>query len=356
MTIEVRTGDLLEAEVDALVNTVNCVGVMGKGIALQFKRRFPDNFRQYERACKAGEVRLGEMFVVPLEELGDRQWIVNFPTKGHWKANSKLSDISAGLDSLIQVIRRLGIRSIAVPPLGAGNGGLHWPDVERLIRSKFAEMPDVSVYLYAPTPGHRAVHPARVRMTWGRAALVRLLEAYAARRRAIEPWEAERGASALEIQKLMYFASLLEPKLKLRFAQGKYGPYSDQVRHLMQEMEGTFTEGFGDGNDRVLALQPVAATAEGSRRAREVASEDLDRELVDPTLRLTSGFEGAYELELLASVHWVVANQGARDAATASELVRGWTERKGRLFTDAHVAAAMSHLRDVGLIETPSTP
>lgn len=354
MTIEVRTGDLLEANVDALVNTVNCVGIMGKGIALQFKRRFPDNFRQYERACKAGQVRLGDMFVVPLDELGDRQWIVNFPTKGHWKASSKLSDIDAGLDSLIEVIRRLGIQSIALPPLGAGNGGLHWPDVERLIRAKFAHVPDVLVHLYAPTPGHRKVQPARVRMTWGRATLVRLLEAYAERRRALEPWEDERGASALEIQKLMYFASLIEPKLALRFVQGKYGPYSDQVRHLMQEMEGTFTEGFGDGNDRVLALQPVAATAEGSRRARELASEDLDRQLVDPTLRLTAGFEGSYELELLASVHWVIANQGADDTATATELVRGWTERKGRLFTDSHVAAAMAHLRDVGLIENAS--
>jgi len=346
MTIHERSGDLLESPADALVNTVNCVGVMGKGIALQFKRRFPENFRRYAAACKVGDVILGQMYVVPLDELGGGRWIVNFPTKGHWKAGSRLSDVDRGLDDLVRIITERGIRSIALPPLGAGNGGLHWPDVERLIREKF-EGVDVEVYLYAPAVAHRPVVAADVRMTWGRAALVRLVEAYVTRRRALEPSEDSRGASALEIQKLMYFAGLVEPRLSLRFAQGKYGPYSDQVRHLLQEMEGTFIEGYGDGTDRVLTLQPIAPTAAGLERAHAMVGEKLDRELVEPVIQLTAGFEGAYGMELLATTHWVLTRQGADSVASATAMVQTWSERKGRLFTEAHVRAALAHLISV---------
>ena len=106
--IQEGTGDLLSADVDALVNTVNTVGVMGKGIALQFKRRFPANFRAYEKACKAGEVQVGSMFVFDAGQLVRPRWIINFPTKSHWRSGSKLSDIASGLDDLVRVVRELG--------------------------------------------------------------------------------------------------------------------------------------------------------------------------------------------------------------------------------------------------------
>src|SRR5258708_5626595 len=120
--IEFRQGNLLEAEAEALVNTVNCVGVMGKGIALQFKQAYPENFRRYERACRAGEVRLGEMFVFPTGLLSNPKFIVNFPTKQHWKGKSDIDDIRSGLIDLVNVVRANNIGSIAVPPVGCGNG------------------------------------------------------------------------------------------------------------------------------------------------------------------------------------------------------------------------------------------
>ena len=149
--IKFAKGNLLEARVEALVNTVNTVGVMGKGIALQFKGAFPAMFRDYAMACKTGDVRLGKMHVFDLGGLaGDRRWIINFPTKGHWRERSRLTDIEAGLEDLVDTVRRLEIRSIAIPPLGCGNGGLNWADVRPRIEAAFVRSPDVNVFLFEP--------------------------------------------------------------------------------------------------------------------------------------------------------------------------------------------------------------
>ncbi|MBZ0258634.1 macro domain-containing protein, partial [bacterium] len=127
--IEFATGNLLKADAEALVNTVNCVGFMGKGIALQFKQAFPENFKSYERACKKGEVKIGEIFVHDQHSMINPKYIFNFPTKNHWKGKSKIEDIKSGLDSLVKNIKRFGIKSIAIPPLGCGLGGLEWNEV-----------------------------------------------------------------------------------------------------------------------------------------------------------------------------------------------------------------------------------
>ncbi len=145
------TGDLLLANTQALVNTVNCVGVMGKGIALKFKTRYPDTFTAYQKACKQGHVAIGSMFVTETGQLGGPQYIVNFPTKKHWRAPSQLSYIDAGLTDLIRVVHERHIASIAIPPLGVGNGGLSWQDVHPRLVEAFCEVPDVRVVLYPPT-------------------------------------------------------------------------------------------------------------------------------------------------------------------------------------------------------------
>ena len=157
--LQIAQGNLLVAPVDALVNTVNTKGIMGKGIALQFKHTFPAMFRDYEKACKAGEVQLGKMHVFDLGGLaGGPHWIINFPTKGHWRERSRLSDIETGLEDLVETVRRLGIRSIAIPPLGCGNGGLNWADVRPRVEAAFTNLPDVNVLLFEPESGtHRSL-------------------------------------------------------------------------------------------------------------------------------------------------------------------------------------------------------
>lgn len=148
--IELTQGDILKADAEALVNTVNCVGVMGRGIALQFRKAFPENFKVYEAACKANEVQTGKMFVYDLNRLYAPRFIINFPTKRHWKGKSNIEDIKAGLEDLINVVQQHQIRSIAIPPLGCGLGGLNWEDVRPLIIEAFQSLPEVSVLLFEP--------------------------------------------------------------------------------------------------------------------------------------------------------------------------------------------------------------
>lgn len=149
---EFKQGNLLEEKTEALVNTVNCVGVMGKGIALQFKQAYPENFRQYEQACRTGKVQPGKMFTVATGSLLSPKYIINFPTKRHWRNNSNIEDIQTGLVALVQQVQQLGITSIAMPALGCGNGGLNWADVKPLIESAFAQLPDVQVIIFEPLP------------------------------------------------------------------------------------------------------------------------------------------------------------------------------------------------------------
>jgi O-acetyl-ADP-ribose deacetylase (regulator of RNase III) len=148
--IEEGHGNLLTADVEALVNTVNTVGVMGKGIALQFKRVYPANFRVYRDACATGKVRMGQVWTFDNAVLGPRRYILNFPTKEHWRSSSRLEDVAAGLESLIDAVNERGITSLAIPALGCGNGGLQWSDVRPLIERACARMPDVRILIFAP--------------------------------------------------------------------------------------------------------------------------------------------------------------------------------------------------------------
>jgi O-acetyl-ADP-ribose deacetylase (regulator of RNase III) len=353
MSITYSSGDLVDADVDALVNTVNTVGVMGKGLALQFKRRFPDNFRRYAAACKRDEVQLGHMFVVSVDALDGPRYIVNFPTKKHWRSRSRLPDIEEGLHDLVRVVQELGITSIAVPPLGTGNGGLKWPEVNQVLERYLDKLNNVDVRVFPPTEKARSLAPKPVAMTWSRSLVVELIRGYGPRRFDPDVDAPPVSASHLEIQKLLYFATPAMPGTDLQFAPGWYGPYSEFARHVLQEMEGSYLEGLGDGTGTVQELAPISPTAAGAQASAYYIAEsgkDIRGELVEPTLALVDGFEGPYELELLASTHWAASQAGAQTAEEAARVVRSWTSRKGRLFTDDHVDVAWRHLAAKGLI------
>lgn len=342
-------GDLLQADTDALVNTINCVGVMGKGIALQFKRRYPDMFDAYQKACKHNEIAIGKMFAYETGQLDGPAYIINFPTKKHWRSPSQLTYIDEGLTDLIRVIRELKITSIAIPPLGAGNGGLDWREVEPRLVKAFADLPDVRAVLYAPAAGTRPIDaPQHIRMTWGRAMLLEAMRRYLQQRRTTEPWEDPSGVSHLEIQKLMYFANTIEPSLGLDFTPHRYGPYSEKVRHLLIGMEGAYTTGFGDGTANALSLEPISLTNKGIQALtdfmKSAAAAPRITSTIDTVLSAIDGFEGPYGVELLASTHWVATRQDAREPATAAAAVRSWTRRKGRIYTDARVSVALDRV------------
>lgn len=344
--ISESTGNLLEADVDALVNTVNTVGVMGKGLALQFRRAYPAMFAAYERAARAGEIQLGRMHVWPTGAATGPRYIINFPTKGHWRSRSQLRHIEAGLADLVRVVRELGITSLAVPPLGCGNGGLDWRDVEPRIRAALAPLDDVRVLLFPPgePPEAAAMRTATERpaMTTGRAALVHLLASYSMR--AID-------VSLIEVQKLLYFLQMAGEPLRLDFVRGFYGPYADNLRHVLRLLEGHFIVGFGDGSAKVADAEPIRVMPgadEVAIRTLSTYSDTMNR--INRVLELVEGYESAYGMELLATAHWVVHEtpQAADDVAVATRLVREWSPRKGRMFTPRHIGLAWETLRERG--------
>ncbi len=340
-----KKGNVLEEDAEALVNTVNTVGVMGKGVALQFKKAFPENFEEYKKACDAGEMEPGKMFVFATNSLHNPKYIINFPTKKHWKGRSKLEYIESGLQALVNEIRTRQIQSIAMPPLGCGHGGLDWQEVRPLIERAFAELVDVSAVVFEPTgapkPEKMANLTERPKMTTGRAVVIGLMERYTV------PGYNYR-LSLLEVQKLAYFMQEAGEPLKLDFAKGVYGPYSDTLRHVLNRIEGHYVTGFGDGKnqpDTPLKLLPDAANeANELLRQDEQIGERFARitELID-------GFETPLGMELLSSVHWVARHENSEavhDPEVAVSSVQSWSERKNRLMKPEQIRAAWTRLHE----------
>ena len=344
--IKTSNGNLLQAPVEALVNTVNTEGVMGKGIALQFRLAYPNMFKAYADACRAGLVRLGHIDVYDLGGLATGpRWIFNFPTKGHWRSKSKLADIQTGLDDLTGVIRRLGVRSIAVPPLGCGNGGLDWSDVRPLIESAFAKVPETEVLLYPPSGAPDAAEMPnrtdRPKMTVGRAALVALMHRYV--QSLLDPF-----VSLLEVHKLMYFMQEAGQDLRLKYVAGQYGPYAGNLRHVLIKLEGHLLQGYGDGED--APSKPIELMAGAVSEANDFISSDHEvQSRIDRVAALLNGYEDPYGMELLSSVHWVMchdrASRDSVDAAVAA--VQAWNERKRETLKAAHLAKAWERLRSL---------
>lgn len=341
--IEHATGDLLHADADAIVNTVNTVGVMGKGIALQVKQAFPAVFEDYARAVKRKEVRPGRMHVVATHAVAGPRFIINFPTKEHWRGKARIEFIREGLEDLVRVIRRLEIKSVAVPPLGCGSGGLDWREVQPMIEKALRGLRDVKVLLYAPAGAPVAddmiVSTKRPNLTPSRAAFLRLFEDYAV---------PGYRLTMLEVEKLAYFLQEAGEPLKLRFARGQYGPYAEQMHHVLQRLEGHFIRGYGD-RSRAASITPVeGATDEAARVLQDYPETLRHLAMVSSLIR---GFEAPYGLELLSTVFWVAKEEDGRvlqDPDVAVERVHEWSERKRRTFQAPHIKIAWQRLRDEG--------
>jgi O-acetyl-ADP-ribose deacetylase (regulator of RNase III) len=256
--IERTRGNILTDDAEALVNTVNCVGVMGKGIALQFKKAFLDNFKAYEAACRREEVKPGRMFVFETGQLFNPRYIINFPTKRHWRGKSRYEDISSGLQALVREVQERKIRSIAIPPLGSGLGGLQWSRVKTMIEAAFEEISDVQVKLYEPKGSPNAkdmpVGTAKPKMTVARALLIKLMKQYA---------RFAYRLTLLEIQKLAYFLQESGMDLKLRYVKHLYGPYAHNLNKVLEILEGHHIRGYGDTQkpDVEITLLPDADKA-----------------------------------------------------------------------------------------------
>lgn len=348
--IEYKTGDILAEDAEALVNTVNCVGIMGRGIALQFKRMFPENFKAYTARCKRNKMRPGEVFVFETGQAVAPRYIINFPTKRHWRGKSRIEDIESGLASLAKEIRARNIQSIAIPPLGSGLGGLNWADVRVHIQAALEGLDEVQIVIFEPGGGPadgRINRSSTVpKMTAGRAALVGLMERYL--RGLLDPF-----VTLLETHKLMYFMQAAGEPLNLRFTKGLYGPYAENLRHVLNEIEGHMIFGYVDGGDepgKQLELVPGAiedATVflEGSPGTREHLNNVAD---------LIEGFESSFGLELLSTVHWIVNREHTRNIDGIEKNFYDWNEGK-KQFSQRQIKLAFDVLSDKGWLDTPKT-
>ena len=344
--IELTVGDILKDDSDAIVNTVNCVGIMGRGIALQFKNVWPENFKAYEMACKRDEVQPGRMFVFDTGQLTSPRYIVNFPTKRHWRGKSRMQDIDLGLTALVAEIEQRGIRSIAIPPLGSGLGGLEWADVLPRIKLAMQALPDVRVRIYEPKGAPQAdkMHHSREvpSMTAGRAALVELMSRYM--RGLLDP-----TITLLEVHKLMYFMQAAGEPLRLKYVRAPYGPYAENLRHVLKAIEGHMVAGYADGGhdpNKPLSLVPGIA----NEAMAFLALHQPTKERFDRVGALVDGFETPFGLELLATVHWVATHdEGASTAGDVVERVHAWNVRK-KQFTPRHIGIALNVLADQGWI------
>jgi O-acetyl-ADP-ribose deacetylase (regulator of RNase III) len=351
--ISYTQGNLLDARAEALVNTVNTVGVMGKGIALMFKERFDRNFNLYAAACKAKQVRVGRMFVTETGELDGPRWIINFPTKDHWKGDSRLEWVESGLEDLKRVLHEKKIRSVAIPPLGAGNGGLDWPMVKARIDATLADLEDVEVIVYEPTRQYQNVakRAGVHKLTPARALVIEAVRRY---------WVLGMECSLLEVQKLAWFLERslnhlqLRNDLKLDFVAHRYGPFAPKLSHLLDSLDGSYLH----SNKRIADAGPLDVIGFDDER-KELVQGYLQSEAKDvaPALELASrvidGFESPFGMELLSSVDWLLSRERVVPKVPAvlqgladwpADGVAGAGKRKSRIFDERSVRIALQHL------------
>ncbi len=354
MSIRYTRGNLLAAPADALVNTVNEVGVMGKGIALQFRDAFPESAREYETAAKAGRVKVGRVMATENPSLIRPHWILHFPTKKHWRQPSQLAWVREGLKDLVRVIKREGIRSVAIPPLGCGNGGLEWSQVRREMEGALAELQDVEITIFEPTSAYQNA-PKRSgveELTPARALIAELVRRYS-----IVGIE----CSILEVQKLAWFITRVSERfalpdaLSLEFEANKYGPYSDRLRFLLDNMDGSYLH----CEKRLADAKPLETIwfEESKRDAVDRYFESSDgvafRPALDHAASIIDGFESPFGMELLATVDWLVHEENvAPDVESVRASMANWpagtsaAARKRRIFDDRVVDLALNRLKD----------
>lgn len=343
MTLSFKKGDMFSEAVDALVNTVNCVGVMGKGVALEFKKRWPDNYKEYKKICSAKGLRPGKVFVYDTKQLfptdGPR-FLVNFPTKDHWRAKSKLDYVESGLDALVEAIENYGIKSIAIPPLGCGNGGLDWSDVKPLIIEKLENLSNVDVRVFYPKEAvdEPEYSHSKFAMTFERAVLLKSLgdlERYF-----------DGSFDRISLQKIVYFLQAFGVNFNLRFSRDFHGPYSESLKKAFVALEyHKMIAGFQTG-DRQAHVTPSGYAAADEY----LNSSDAADRIIDRLGKLVQGYESPYGLELLSSVHWLAHHENCYPLEMVIKEMNSWNENKRNIFSDETIRVAYSRLQEDGLL------
>ena len=344
--IKFVTGNILDSQAQALVNTVNTIGVMGKGIALQFKKAYPNNYKAYKKACTDQEINIGKLFVFKDFNLtSGEKYIINFPTKKHWKNPSEYEFIEKGLDDLIRFLNQYSIKSIAIPPLGAGNGGLEWEKVKKIILEKLANL-DVEIFIYEPTNQIKEkLKKERVKLTKARALLLYLL---------FDLVKNGEYVSEFSSEKVCYFLQKFGAKkfFKLEFEPKFYGPYSGKVRYVLNALNGSYIMGYSDMNKK--PFDPLTLVGDGYERVKEYVESDAElNEIASKASTFLNGYYSDFALELLSSVDYISSTNKTFDKNVIEQKLGEWSNRKQSMFSNTkYIDISIRHLNNNRLQNT----
>jgi len=327
--IKYLTGDILDSTAQALVNTVNTFGVMGKGIALQFKNQFPNNYKLYKEACDNKALKVGDLLVTEEESLlSGKKIIINFPTKTHWRYPSEYEYIEKGLDALVNVLQEKNIKSIAIPPLGSGNGGLDWTRVRAMIEDKLQGL-DCEIYLYEPTHAIKeSLKKERVKLTPARAMMLSVLYDLVRNGEFVSEFAAEKVA---------YFLQRLgaEDAFKLEFKPNFYGPYSGKVRHVLYHLNGSYVMGYSSKDKKPFEeLSLIMDVEKEVNSFLELPENQHYKTIVDKTKKFLSGYYSPFGLELLSTIDFIKTEKGKEKEAEILNELETWSDRKRTLFAN----------------------
>jgi O-acetyl-ADP-ribose deacetylase (regulator of RNase III) len=347
MTITYTKGDMFKADADAIVNTVNCVGVMGKGVALIFKNKWPKNFKAYKAECDAKRLRPGKMFIYENGDMLNNErprFLINFPTKDHWRGKSKMSFIEDGLDDFVLQVQKLDIRTVALPPLGCGNGGLPWKDVKTVIERKLADIQDIEFIVYAPKeesllPEHEDF-PADP-MTFERALLIHT----------IGDFEKYFGGhlTRISLQKIVYFMQELGFDYGMKFARNNHGPYSERLKDIFKVMERKkFIHGFIEKPETGITVTKGAWAAAEEFFNQADPSEAFEK--VRKLSLLIEGYESPYGMELLSSVHFLAVHEAHETETEIVSAIQSWNDHKNSQFSPDAIKTAYERLKEDSFI------
>ena len=338
------TGDIFDSAAPALVNTVSTMGVMGKGIALQFKKTFPDNFRAYSQACKTGDIAIGKLFLSKDNSIvTGEKLIINFPTKKDWRKPAEYSYIEAGLNDLIRIINENNIKMLALPPLGAGNGGLEWERVKKIIEKKLSSLVDVEIYVYEPTIQIKeSLKEERTKLTDARALLLAAL---------YDLVKNGEYVSEFSSEKVCYFMQRFgaEQYFKLKFQPNFYGPYSGKVRYVLNELNGSYIMGYSDMDKKPFA--PLTLVSDGYSVVEDyINNRPVLKEIVEKTSNFLTGFYSDFALELLSSVDYIVCQENTFDKTIVWEKLNGWSNRKRSVFSNPdYIELSLKQIKKINM-------
>lgn len=341
--IRYTKGNLLEAPAQALINTVNTVGVMGKGIALQFKEAFPLNFKQYALACKSKWLQPGKLLIVKENTLLGERLIINFPTKTEWYLKSKYEYIETGLQALVAELQKGEIKSIAIPPLGCGNGGLRWDKVKELIEKYLSSFSFIDIFVYEPDEAVKEILKKQettkeIKLTPARAMLLYAMYYY-------ETFD--ESSNLFVANKLAWFLQRMGENLKLKFEASHYGPYSVQVGHVLHALNGKYLKGLEQMNAK--AFETIELNYNTYNEVKYYVDNEIrpeQRQRLDNLLKLIDGFQSALALEILATVDYIKKEKNTTDENLILKSIQEWSIRKKNLFKEKYIRIAINHLNN----------